>query len=58
MDVSGEIVENDFDNQADMCEIIRAAIAGGKMQKITSDVQNIPESILDLIECAGSDKQS
>ncbi len=38
VDVSGEIVESDFEAQADMCEIVRAAIAAGRMQKVTSDV--------------------
>lgn len=41
-----------------MCEIIRAAIAAGKMQKVTSDVQGIPVSILDEIDCYGSEKQT
>ena len=58
VDVGGEIVENDFDDQADMCELIRAAISGGKMQKVTSDLINIPTSILDEIDCVGSDKQT
>jgi len=37
-----------------MCEIVRAAIAGGKFSKVTNDLANIPLKILDLIDCPGS----
>lgn len=36
-----------------MCEIIRAALAGGKFAKITSELNNIPVKILDFIDCPG-----
>jgi hypothetical protein len=31
VDVDGNPVENDFEDQADMCEIVRALIANGKI---------------------------
>jgi len=30
VDDTGDIVEEDFDDQADMCELVRASLAGGK----------------------------
>ena len=41
----GDIVESDFDDQADMCEIIRAGLAAGKFSEITT------EMVLLLINC-------
>ncbi len=32
MDSDGNIVEKDFDDQADMCEIVRAGIAAGRFR--------------------------
>lgn len=58
VDATGDIVEKDFDDQADMCEIVRAAIANGKMEKVTSDVTKIPLAVTDLIDCCGDEKQS
>jgi len=46
VDDSGDVVEKDFDDQADMCEIVRAAIAAGKFEKITMDLVNIPVKVL------------
>jgi len=37
-----------------MCEIVRAALAGGKFAKITSELKNIPPKILDFIDCPGT----
>lgn len=39
-----------------MCEIVRAAIAEGKMGSITPDLSHLPPSILDLIDCPGDEK--
>ena len=58
VDSVGDIVEKDFDDQADMCEIVRAAIAAGKLKKITSDLINIPMKVLDYIDCVGEPEQS
>jgi len=53
VDDTGDIVESDFDDQADMCEIVRAAIGSGKFSKITSELTSIPIKILDFIDCPG-----
>jgi len=58
VDDTGDIVENDFDDQADMCEIVRAALAAGKFSEITSEMTNIPLKILDFIDCPGDSMQS
>lgn len=58
VDDSGDIVESDFDEQADMCEIIRAAIAAGKFQKITTELINIPVKVFDSIDCVGDSRQT
>ena len=54
MDVNGEPVDKDFDDQADMCEIIRALIVSGKFEG-TDDLNNLNVDFLDHIDCAGSD---
>jgi len=36
-----------------MCEIVRAAIAGGKFAKLTSELVDIPVKVLDFIDCPG-----
>lgn len=43
----------DFPDQADMCELIRALIAGGKFPTCKADVSNITEECLDSIDCFG-----
>ena len=55
VDVNGNPVENDFDDQADMCEIIRALIANGVFPGISSDVTNINPDVVNLIECPGEE---
>ncbi len=55
VDVNGEPVEKDFDDQADMCEIIRALVASGKFEKIGEDVKNISMDLVDSIDCAGNE---
>lgn len=54
VDVNGEPVDKDFDDQADMCEIIRALIVSGKFEG-TDDLNNLNVDFLDHIDCAGSD---
>jgi hypothetical protein len=56
VDDSGDVVEKDFDNQADMCEIIRAAIAAGKFAKITTELINIPVKVFDEVDCVGDNR--
>jgi hypothetical protein len=53
VDSHGDIVEKDFDDQADMCEIVRASIASGLFAKFTTDVTSIPTKIVDMIDCPG-----
>jgi hypothetical protein len=58
VNVEGEPVENDFDDQADMCEIIRALIANGNFEKIGDDVTSINQDMITSISCAGIDGQT
>lgn len=53
VDVNGDSVKEDFDDQADMCEIVRAMIAGGKVPTAKSDVKYIEEDAFDAIDCPG-----
>ncbi len=54
VDEIGEPVDHNQPDQADMCEIIRAAIKAGLIEKITSDVTDIPYEALNYIDCPGS----
>lgn len=58
VDVDGNPVEDDFDNQADMCEIIRALIANGVYPGISTDVTQISKDIVNLIDCPGKTGQT
>ena len=49
VDVEGNPVQRDFDDQADMCEIIRALVANGKFLEIGQDVRDIPLTLIDFI---------
>jgi len=51
VDRDGKPVDNDFDDQADMCEIIRALIAGGVIEGAKLDELN--DSVVDAIDCPG-----
>jgi len=53
VDVNGEPVEKDFEDQADMCEIVRALIANGKFPSIGESLKNIDDSFLDEFNCPG-----
>ena len=55
VDVDGNTVDNDFDDQADMCEIVRALIANGVFPGVSSDVTNINPEVVNLIECPGEE---
>jgi len=55
VDVNGDPVDTDFDDQADMCEIVRALIANGKVPEVGEDVKSIDLRVLDFIDCPGSD---
>jgi hypothetical protein len=58
VDVNGEPVEKDFNDQADMCEIVRALVANGKIPEIGEEVKSIDLKLLDYIDCPGSDGQT
>lgn len=58
VDVNGDPVETDFDDQADMCEIVRALIANGKIPEVGEDINYIDLKVLDYIDCPGQDGQT
>lgn len=58
VDVNGNPVDKDFDDQADMCEIVRALIANGKIPEVGEDVTSIDLKVLDYIDCPGSEGQT
>ena len=58
VDVNGDPVESDFDDQADMCEIVRALIANGKIPEVGEDIKYIDLKVLDYIDCPGQDGQT
>ena len=51
----GRPVDHDFDDQADMCEIVRAIIAGGLIEGAKLD--DLSPSAVDGIDCPGDDTQ-
>lgn len=53
VDVNGSPVYNNIPDQADMCEIIRALIAGGKFEGYNLD--NLDDQIIDMISCPGDE---
>ena len=60
VDVAGNPMENewqDFDDQADMCEIVRAFVAAGKFS-FGVNMNNISLDLIDRVDCVGSDNQS
>jgi hypothetical protein len=68
VDVEGNPVENDFEDQADMCEIIRALIANSKITffiyyvdifpNVDGDVTAINPEIVEKIDCPGDEGQT
>lgn len=58
VDVNGNPVKSDFDDQADMCEIVRALVANGKFMEIGEDVRSISLTLIDHLTCPGGDFQS
>jgi hypothetical protein len=53
VDEIGEPVDHNLPDQADMCELFRAGIASGLLDKITTDVTDIPFEALNFIDCPG-----
>ena len=58
VDVDGNPVEEDFEDQADMCEIIRTLVGNGKFPELGTDVNHISTRIVDYINCPGGDGQT
>jgi hypothetical protein len=58
VDVNGDPIDKDFDDQADMCEIVRALVANGKIPEIGEDVKSIDLKLLDYIDCPGAEGQT
>lgn len=50
---AGDPVTKDFEDQADMCELIRAAVSKNLFDIKNLDMQNLPTSFVDNIQCAG-----
>ena len=55
VDVNGKPVDNDFDDQADMCEIFRALIAGGNLEGVKLD--DLSASAVDGLNCPGESEK-
>ena len=51
VDVNGKPVENDFEDQADMCEIVRAIINGGLLEG--AKLSELTPSVVDGLDCPG-----
>lgn len=58
VDVEGNPVPKDFDDQADMCEIIRALVANGRFEGFPDDVTNISVDIVEYVGCPGKEGQT
>jgi hypothetical protein len=55
VDSVGEPVKSDFPDQADICEIIRAAAYQNLFQLSNVNMQKLPDEIIDKIDCAGEE---
>jgi hypothetical protein len=55
VDEIGEPVDHNLPDQADMCEIIRAIIAGGLLAPSATDVTDVPVEALNYIACPGEE---
>lgn len=53
VDSVGDPVKIDFAEQADMCELVRAAVAKNLFEIKNLDMQNLPKSFIDKIQCSG-----
>jgi hypothetical protein len=52
VDSNGEPVSQDFEDQVDLCEIIRASIANGDFGN-NIQMRKIPEDVVNKIDCSG-----
>lgn len=53
VDSVGEPVKDDFNDQADICEIIRAALYKNLFDINNVNLQKLPDDLIDKIDCAG-----
>lgn len=53
----GDILEQDLDDEPDMCEFIRSAVAADKFPGF-KDLQNLDPSFLNQLDCPGTEKQT
>jgi hypothetical protein len=53
VDSTGEPTEEDDINQADICEIIRAALAKNMLNVYRLNMQHLPDDWIDRIKCPG-----
>jgi hypothetical protein len=58
VDVNGDSIDKDYDDQADMCEIIRSFIANGLFLEISEDIKSVPINVIDYISCPGGESQN
>ena len=54
VDANGDSVKTDFEDQADMCEIVRGMIAAGLVKGAKPNVKEIDEDSVDAIDCPGN----
>ena len=55
VDVEGNPVKKNFSDQADMCEIVRALIANGKVDSVGDDISNLSPDVVENFSCVGSE---
>ena len=55
VDVDGNPVDEDFEDQADMCEMIRALIFNGVFPNVSTDISNISKDIVQYLDCPGQE---
>jgi len=53
VDSEGEPVKEDFPDQADMCELIRAAVAKNLFNIHNLEMHRLPKDFVDRIQCSG-----
>lgn len=56
VDSEGKVVEDQFDNQSDMCELIRSMINADLFEGY--NLENLQEDAFDIIECPGPNDQA
>lgn len=58
VDVNGDVVMNDFEDQADMCELVRAATSKGLLGIKDIDMKKLPKELVNKIDCPGAEKDN